>query len=534
MSDPNARDEEYWTPERQQQMNTESVDEILARPAPPDEPEQFSKDTARRRDKQHFAPLIGGTTMHEKALIEDELEAAGKLTRKPTDHPAYIKTMREDPGNFSKKLFYQGVAPDKRLEIAGVDADPLTIDPPGTGGPFDALKFPERLVQQLNRDDTETLIGWDENALLKIPKKLMDQLRSHVLAKMPMGVLMKLPFSTQEKLPINHPFFEEQNRLEEEAAAARSTARRHARVLRSSKPALSSTAGTAEIGCSVSQSENARSTPPTTNGSLALQSPPSNSNIPPHNVLGSADNTPPTLSINDQSEDHGPCTTCVAMGIKCNLRKPICHWCSHAGYECSFNIKPKPATDFLYSSMTDAAKQLNLGPDTAHLNLGADTKIPKELQPKPTFGNKSNVEKKGNRKRNAKQLGRSQLFDRDGNFVTPEQDRFTYTGPSLQEENYHSRPSIRISIPDHLKNLLVDDWENVTKSLLLVPLPSQAPANFILDEYFNEEKTNRRLGSVEADILEEFCVGLKTYFEKAIGKILLYRFERSQLNDVSQ
>ena len=44
---------------------------------------------------------------------------------------------------------------------------------------------------------------------------------------------------------------------------------------------------------------------------------------------------------------------------------------------------------------------------------------------------------------------------------------------------------------------------------------------------------NRRIGSVEADILEEFVAGLKTYFDKAIGKILLYRFERAQLAEVS-
>lgn len=105
---------------------------------------------------------------------------------------------------------------------------------------------------------------------------------------------------------------------------------------------------------------------------------------------------------------------------------------------------------------------------------------------------------------------------------------------NLQEDNYYNRPSVRISIPDHLKSLLVDDWENVTKSLLLVPLPSKAPANYILDEYFNEEKLNRRLGSVEADILLEFVAGLKTYFEKAIGKILLYRFERAQLAEVGR
>jgi hypothetical protein len=101
-----------------------------------------------------------------------------------------------------------------------------------------------------------------------------------------------------------------------------------------------------------------------------------------------------------------------------------------------------------------------------------------------------------------------------------------------QEDAFYNRPSIRFTLPDHLKNLLVDDWENVTKSMLLVPLPSSAPANYIFDEYFNAEKKNRLIGSAEADILEEFVAGLKIYFEKTIGKLLLYRFERPQLAEV--
>jgi mortality factor 4-like protein 1 len=68
--------------------------------------------------------------------------------------------------------------------------------------------------------------------------------------------------------------------------------------------------------------------------------------------------------------------------------------------------------------------------------------------------------------------------------------------------------------------------------LYLVSLPSQAPANFIIDQYWNEEKINRRLGSADTDILLELCCGLKLYFEKAVGKILLYRFERLQLTEV--
>lgn len=104
--------------------------------------------------------------------------------------------------------------------------------------------------------------------------------------------------------------------------------------------------------------------------------------------------------------------------------------------------------------------------------------------------------------------------------------------PSPQEESFYARPSVRIPMPDYLKNLLVDDWENVTKSMLLVPLPSKAPANFIFDEYWNQEKVNRIPGSAEAQLLEEVVIGMKQYFEASIGKLLLYRFERPQWQEV--
>ncbi|KAK5958637.1 Esa1p-associated factor [Knufia fluminis] len=103
--------------------------------------------------------------------------------------------------------------------------------------------------------------------------------------------------------------------------------------------------------------------------------------------------------------------------------------------------------------------------------------------------------------------------------------------PIPQEDAFTQRPSIRFAIPDNLKNLLVDDWENITKTGLLVPLPSKAPANFIIDSYFQEEKQHRSLGP-ECEILEEFCMGMKVYFERALGKILLYRAERPQLSEV--
>ncbi|KAI9837636.1 MAG: Esa1p-associated factor [Thelocarpon superellum] len=101
-----------------------------------------------------------------------------------------------------------------------------------------------------------------------------------------------------------------------------------------------------------------------------------------------------------------------------------------------------------------------------------------------------------------------------------------------KEENFHTRPSVRLVIPDHLKAILVDDWENVTKNLQLVPLPSKTPVNVILTQYFNEEMPKRRAGSAEADVLEEVIQGIREYFSKCLGRILLYRFERDQYFEI--
>ncbi|TVY31091.1 Chromatin modification-related protein, partial [Lachnellula hyalina] len=101
-----------------------------------------------------------------------------------------------------------------------------------------------------------------------------------------------------------------------------------------------------------------------------------------------------------------------------------------------------------------------------------------------------------------------------------------------QEETFHARPSIQLPIPDHVKAILVDDWENVTKNQQLVPLPSTHPVSEILDDYYNYESPRRVEGSSHADILEEVIAGLKDYFEKCLGRVLLYRFERAQYTEV--
>jgi mortality factor 4-like protein 1 len=87
-------------------------------------------------------------------------------------------------------------------------------------------------------------------------------------------------------------------------------------------------------------------------------------------------------------------------------------------------------------------------------------------------------------------------------------------------------------MPDRLKSLLVDDWENITKNLQLVQLPSNHPAGVILDEYLQHAIDTGNRTAMERDILEEVILGLKEYFNKSVGRLLLYRFEREQFYDI--
>jgi mortality factor 4-like protein 1 len=101
-----------------------------------------------------------------------------------------------------------------------------------------------------------------------------------------------------------------------------------------------------------------------------------------------------------------------------------------------------------------------------------------------------------------------------------------------KEEAFQNKLAVRIYMPDRLKSLLVDDWENITKNLQLVQLPSAYPAGVILDEYLKHVKDANARTNIEQDIVEEVIAGLKEYFNKSVGRLLLYRFEREQFYDI--
>ncbi|KAM0706495.1 hypothetical protein Q7P35_005822 [Cladosporium inversicolor] len=100
-----------------------------------------------------------------------------------------------------------------------------------------------------------------------------------------------------------------------------------------------------------------------------------------------------------------------------------------------------------------------------------------------------------------------------------------------KEEEFMRRPAVKIFIPDALKSILVDDWEKVTKENKVAPTPAPISVTQFLSEYDEAESVHRRPGSADADILEEVIAGVKEYFNKALGRILLYKFERNQYFD---
>ncbi|KAK7203107.1 MRG-domain-containing protein [Myxozyma melibiosi] len=101
-----------------------------------------------------------------------------------------------------------------------------------------------------------------------------------------------------------------------------------------------------------------------------------------------------------------------------------------------------------------------------------------------------------------------------------------------KEDRFLSQLDVNISIPDVLMAQLVDDWEYVTKNSQLVDLPRKPTVkDIILD--FKTNYSKRRLSNAEAEILDEIVEGIQLYFDKCLGSILLYRFERQQYLEIS-
>lgn len=58
------------------------------------------------------------------------------------------------------------------------------------------------------------------------------------------------------------------------------------------------------------------------------------------------------------------------------------------------------------------------------------------------------------------------------------------TKRARDEDDYSSKKmEMKLNIPEHLKQRLVDDWENVTKNSMIVKVPKTPTAKDVLNEF---------------------------------------------------
>ncbi|OBZ87074.1 Chromatin modification-related protein eaf3 [Choanephora cucurbitarum] len=112
--------------------------------------------------------------------------------------------------------------------------------------------------------------------------------------------------------------------------------------------------------------------------------------------------------------------------------------------------------------------------------------------------------------------------------TTEPRSRKRYRDSSIDKtrlDDDNKRSQFQLIIPDTLKGLLVDDWENITKNRQVLTLPREATVDKILEDF-------RAQCPIKDEALGEFIQGVLLYFNKMIGTSLLYRSERKQFEEM--
>jgi len=120
--------------------------------------------------------------------------------------------------------------------------------------------------------------------------------------------------------------------------------------------------------------------------------------------------------------------------------------------------------------------------------------------------------------------------DDDDDTVEPEKPKSKENG-TKKEEQQRVKCEIKIKIPGSLKKQLVNDWEWVTRDKKLVDLPKKKHSvTSVMDDYLNSKKRP----AAAQKITDEVVTGIKQYFDRAVGRVLLYKFERPQFKELSE
>jgi mortality factor 4-like protein 1 len=83
----------------------------------------------------------------------------------------------------------------------------------------------------------------------------------------------------------------------------------------------------------------------------------------------------------------------------------------------------------------------------------------------------------------------------------------------------------KFAIPLSIKKQLVDDYYNI-QNKKIVSLPSKTPVEKIVEDYVAS------LGDKKKEEAVESAHAIKNYFNRALGTVLLYRFERAQFDEL--
>jgi len=137
-----------------------------------------------------------------------------------------------------------------------------------------------------------------------------------------------------------------------------------------------------------------------------------------------------------------------------------------------------------------------------------------------------------NKKKPARSTVSSNVSDRahDGESRGRKRARDSSMDKAKEDDMMH-KPEMKLDIPEQLKGLLVDDWENVTKTQKLLPLPRNPTVSDILDDYLDHAMKSRKRNGESDELLNEVVRGIKLYFDKTLGSSLLYRMERKQYTE---
>ncbi|KAK2967641.1 hypothetical protein RJ640_030512, partial [Escallonia rubra] len=100
--------------------------------------------------------------------------------------------------------------------------------------------------------------------------------------------------------------------------------------------------------------------------------------------------------------------------------------------------------------------------------------------------------------------------------------------PCGQKDNVSVEKLVKIQVPSTLKKQLVDDWEFITQQDKLVKLPRSPNVDDILSKYL--EYRSKKDGMM-TDAVGEILNGIRSYFDKGLPVILLYKNERQQYNE---